>query len=189
MAGGGGSPAQGGGFGGNMAGFGFGLLPGLLMSKMFSGQGQPAHGGGSPMGGMFGGPQMQMQPHGQVQPQSNPNAQYHASPAAGAQIQSLLSGTAGSPFAGAGMGGATALTPGMQLAQSMIPQTKEGGGQSGDMGLFGLGIAPGLLGNAFGVNNRSPIGDIAGALALGRPITDAQWASAGYGPGGSPLGG
>jgi len=166
MSGGGGSPATGafphpfGGGGGASAGGGFNpqMLPGLLA-------------------GIFGGPHTQMQPPGHAQPQSNPNAQYHASPAAGAQIQQLLSGQAQSPFQSTSPGVNPAMmTPGMIMARGMVPTTKEGGAQGLPVGGFFGGGA-----------NRSPIGDIAGALALGLPISDESWRSAGYGAGGSSL--
>jgi hypothetical protein len=130
------------------------------------------------MGGMFGGPQMQMQPHGQVQPQQG-GGQYQASPAAATQIQQLLSGQAQSPFQSTSPGVNPAnMTPGMIMARGMVPTTKEGGAQGPPGGFFG-----GLMGGS----NRSPIGDIAGALALGLPISDESWRSAGYGAGGSSL--
>ena len=53
----------------------------------------------------------------------------------------------------------------------------------------GLGSANLVWGihDPFG-KGASPIQDIAGALQAGKPVTDAQWASAGFGPGGSSLG-
>jgi len=42
----------------------------------------------------------------------------------------------------------------------------------------------GAIRGIFGQGNQSPIEDIRAAQALGRPITDAQWAQAGLPPGG-----
>src|ERR1700687_2304167 len=46
---------------------------------------------------------------------------------------------------------------------------------------------PLTLGGLLFKHNRPAIGDIAAATAAGHPITDAQWAKAGYGPGGTDL--
>lgn len=64
-------------------------------------------------------------------------------------------------------------SPGVLAAQAAGPHS----GNVGTQLMFG------------GLNrkNASPIQDIAGALAQGRTITDAQWAQAGFGPGGSSL--
>jgi hypothetical protein len=72
-------------------------------------------------------------------------------------------------------GGATPTpTPGMLAAQAAGPHS------------HGLGTANLVWGihDPFG-KGASPIQDIAAALQQGRTITDAQWAQAGYGPGGS----
>lgn len=69
------------------------------------------------------------------------------------------------------------LTPGMRDALRLVPLTKEG-----------QHLAAGgydAWQNGFMGPNRSVLGDIAGALALGRTITDPQWKAAGYGPGGT----
>lgn len=90
----------------------------------------------------------------------------------------------GAPAAGqAGVGGVGgSLTPGMMAAQQATG-TRGGGGNAG---INGLGAIDPL--NLFGGRkNNSPIQDISQALALGRTITDAQWAQAGFGPGGAAL--
>lgn len=69
------------------------------------------------------------------------------------------------------------LTPGMIAAQASGPHSGNG---TVDNLLLGGGVAGGLF-----RKNATPIQDIAGALKLGRTITDAQWAQAGYGPGGA----
>lgn len=67
-------------------------------------------------------------------------------------------------------------TPGMIAAQQAT-------GTHGGAGRSTTGM---LLGGFLGARkNNSPIQDISQAIALGRTITDAQWAQAGYGPGGS----
>lgn len=87
---------------------------------------------------------------------------------------------AGAAPAAAAPGG---LTPGMAAAKAATGT--RGGGGSG--GIKPLSIDPlNLFG---GRKNNSPIQDISQAVALGRPITDAQWAQAGYGPGGAAPGG
>jgi hypothetical protein len=190
MSGGGGMPAQGGG----------GSPQSQILARLLSGMGQQG-GGQPPMGGMFSGPNVQMQPMGQVAPQGQ--GQYQASPAAASQIQSLLSGTAGGfGGAGGGLGGGMttfgkysgALTPGIQAAMGAGGSGVPGGGDNFSMG---GGIAGGLLGGPIGAlalgnlfkPNNSQIQDIAGALYQGLPITNADWQNAGFGPGGIPLGG
>lgn len=73
-------------------------------------------------------------------------------------------------------GNAGGLTPGMLAAQQA---TGTHGGAGASLGAMALG---GILGAK---KNNSPIQDISQAIALGRPITDAQWAQAGFGPGGA----
>lgn len=73
-------------------------------------------------------------------------------------------------------GNAEGLTPGM-LAAQQANGTRGGAGRS----ITGMALG-GILGAK---KNNSPIQDISQAIALGRPITDAQWAQAGFGPGGA----
>lgn len=95
---------------------------------------------------------------------------------------SLLGVGGGAAPAGAAPAAAPGgLTPGMAAAKAATG-TRGGGGTS--LGLNSL--AGGLLA---GKKNNSAIQDISQAIALGRPITDAQWAQAGYGPGGAAQGG
>lgn len=70
-----------------------------------------------------------------------------------------------------------------------------GGGGGGAAAPGAGGLSPGAaaaqstaLGHAPGGNNTA-LQDIRQALALGRPISDASWAQAGFGPGGSAPGG
>ena len=67
------------------------------------------------------------------------------------------------------------LTPGMAEALRTVPYTKEGA----FLGGFDRWNDQGVSGN------RTVIGDIAGLIATGGTPTDANWASAGYGPGGA----
>lgn len=90
---------------------------------------------------------------------------------------SLLGVGGGATTAGATPAAAPGgLTPGMAAAKAATG-TRGGGGTS--LGLNSL--AGGLLA---GKKNNSAIQDISQAIGLGRTITDAQWAQAGYGPGG-----
>ncbi len=81
-------------------------------------------------------------------------------------------------------GAGVSQTPGMQAALAYNPQS-EGGGILPDTGLLGMSLLPSI----FGTDNRSPLGDIWGALQAGQPVSDESWASAGYGPGGAALNG
>ncbi len=99
----------------------------------------------------------------------------------------------------------------MQQGQQQFPNVPGGmGGMSVPGGVpngpVGAGQTPGMLAAAgtqgHGANlipspldplglfrkNNSPIQDISQALAQGKTITDAQWAQAGFGPGGSQQG-
>ena len=114
------------------------------------------------------------------------------------QAQGIYSGqNPGYGGAPGGTGGGGLITPGMQAAMGVNPSS--GGGSSG-MGALGgaalgaiggpLGaLAGGLLGNSLFKKNRPYIQDIAAAMQNGTPITDSQWAQAGYGPGGAALNG
>lgn len=100
-----------------------------------------------------------------------------------------------------GIGGATNQTPGVQAALSAgtgtggaTPLINAGGAAVG--AYFGGPIgsivgerAGNFLGDVFGANNASPLQDIAAALSRGEAISDASWAKAGYGPGGTALNG
>lgn len=68
------------------------------------------------------------------------------------------------------------LTPGMLAAQNASPNRKTA-----------IGSVLGSITGGLSRNNASPIQDIAGALALGRPISDKSWLKAGFGPGGTSL--
>lgn len=125
------------------------------------------------------------------------------------QIASLLSGTAGPGVApGGSAGGAGGATPGILAAMGVqlqpgreigsTPGISSAGIGSTAGGLLGSAIMPGvgtllgsaaggLLGNLFKTNN-SPLQDIKQALERGLPVSDAAWARAGYGPGGTQLG-
>lgn len=177
-SGGGSSPAAGSQFGGTALGA---LLP-LLMNGGGAGGGMPSGGTVTPIpnsapGGMIGNPS--------ILPQGA-TPRYTASPAAQAQINSLLAGTAGpgtSP--GGGMG---SLSPGAMAAFAYDPQSEGGGsGHLFDLlGPEGGNFTEGI----FGANNRSALGDIWGAIMQGVPISaisDESWAKAGYGPGGAKL--
>jgi hypothetical protein len=84
------------------------------------------------------------------------------------------------------------LTQGFQQAQNLYlgganPSNTGGSGSSAG------GVTPGVLaaqgaGPRTGSGN-SAIQDIGQAMSAGTPITDAQWAQAGFGPGGAQLGG
>lgn len=183
-----------------------GLSP-LLMSAL-----QQHGGGGGMFGGMFGGGSPMTggaQMPGQPRPAINPfppmmssgtrtPGQYQASPGAQSQIQSLLSGNAGPGAGGRGAGAnplnttfgkyTGALTPGIQAAMKAGGSGVPGGGGGfglPETGLLGLSLLPSI----FGAGNNSQIQDIAGALYQGKPLTDANWANAGFGPGGIALGG
>lgn len=82
---------------------------------------------------------------------------------------------------GQGGSGSTTMgqTPGMAAANAAT------GTRGGDGANLGQQIATGFL---TGGANNSAIQDISQAMAAGTPITDAQWAQAGYGPGGAALG-
>lgn len=104
------------------------------------------------------------------------------------QMQLAVAEKAYGAFTAPGTGtGAGAMTPGMQAAMAYNSRSEQGGGGSA---LMDVALGP-LGGNfteqLFGMNNRSAIGDIWGALQEGRPISDASWASAGFGPGGTAL--
>lgn len=73
-------------------------------------------------------------------------------------------------------GSSSGQTPGMIAAQTAGPHS---GNQTADLLMYG-GLNPFR-------KNATPIQDIAGALKLGRPISDASWAKAGFGPGGAAL--
>jgi hypothetical protein len=77
-----------------------------------------------------------------------------------------------------------AYTPGI-LAATQAGGTGVPGGSDNYSGIGGA------LGGLFGGNlfkqNNSQLQDIGGALYQGLPITDADWANAGYGPGGATL--
>lgn len=103
--------------------------------------------------------------------------------AANNSIAALLGVPQGVPVGGAPAQAGPTETPGM-LAARAATGTRGGGGNAGiSIG----GIDP--LNLFSGRKNNSPIQDISQAIALGRTITDAQWAQAGYGPGGSAPGG
>lgn len=73
-------------------------------------------------------------------------------------------------------------TPGILAAS----QAGGSGVPGGDNGINWLNTA--LFGGLIGSNkNNSQLQDIAGALYQGLPVTDQNWANAGYGPGGATL--
>lgn len=78
------------------------------------------------------------------------------------------------------------ISPGMLAAQQIIGSGSfRNKGNVNPLSPFaGIQVA----GNVFGANNASAIQDIAAAISRGETITDAQWAQAGYGPGGTQLG-
>jgi hypothetical protein len=114
-------------------------------------------------------------------------------PAGGAANNALaaLLGLSGSysPAGSASGGSATgAMTPGM-LAASQVGNTRNPD-HSNTVASVLTGKRGGeFLGNVFGANNASAIQDIAAALSRGEQVSDASWRKAGYGPGGSALGG
>lgn len=99
-------------------------------------------------------------------------------------LDTYTPGAPGSANGAPGQPGGGGQTPGMIAAQAAGPHSK-------NPLTSGIGGAITGLGGGLGIGrkNASPIQDIAGALALGRTITDAQWAQAGFGPGGSAQGG
>jgi hypothetical protein len=77
--------------------------------------------------------------------------------------------------------------PGMPNKNSGINKALLFGGDPIGSSLGGIGLS-GFLGNALGLEpNNSQLQDIGGALFQGGPVTDANWANAGYGPGGAAL--
>ncbi len=125
----------------------------------------------------------------------------------GSNALSLLAQSLGvTPYSAGGTAGGAATdpsqTPGMLAAQQAGAGHSGGGGFSGLGALGGAaagaamgsvvpgigtlvgGLAGGLMPNLF-KQNRPYIQDIAAALQQGKTITDAQWAQAGYGPGGT----
>lgn len=97
------------------------------------------------------------------------------------QINALLGlGGVSASTVGSGPTSGGGMSPGM-LAAQQAGGTRGGGGTD-----YGSALMTGFLGAR---KNNSPIQDISQALAAGRTITDAQWAQAGFGPGGgSPNG-
>lgn len=92
----------------------------------------------------------------------------------------------------AAMGGTSgtsnAMTPGMQAAMSYGADSERGNGLAQPLDWIDFtGTAGNRVEEFFGMNNRSAIGDIWGALQEGNPISDESWAAAGYGPGGTAL--
>jgi hypothetical protein len=84
---------------------------------------------------------------------------------------------------GAGANTSTTLSPGMLAALDTTgyydSKTNYGAGE-----LVG---ARGMMNDFWGRKNNSPMQDIQQAVKAGVPITDAQWAAAGFGPGGAAL--
>lgn len=86
----------------------------------------------------------------------------------------------------------TPLTQGQQAAQGIGSGVPQGSAykyikMSGDPLKLGLPNPLQVFPGALFKKNRPAIGDISAALAAGQPITDEQWAKAGYGPGGTNL--
>lgn len=103
--------------------------------------------------------------------------------------QSALAGLGqAAPYGGAsGTPGSTgSMTPGMQAVAAYNPQSEHSSGGLADLAM-GWGGGGNMLESFLGANNRSAIGDIWGALQEGKPISDASWAEAGFGPGGAAL--
>lgn len=87
-------------------------------------------------------------------------------------------------------------TPGMVAALgTALKSGRDLGGMAKTAFLNPAGVGANILGikdpisSALGLNNNSALQDIKQALQLGRPISDASWAQAGYGPGGAALNG
>ena len=93
-----------------------------------------------------------------------------------------------------------ALTPGIQAAMAAGGSGQPGApnsqsfGQAAKNSLLDPTTPFGLGGSLLGLNglfgkgpNNSQLQDIGGALYQGLPISDADWANAGYGPGGATL--
>ncbi len=110
-------------------------------------------------------------PMGTNSPTGNLSPGMLAALQAGGHSQSGMAGIEGS-LLGKGAGWATGAALG-----SVVPGIGTVVG-----GLVGA-LAPSLF-----KKNASPIQDISRAMSLGRPISDASWAQAGYGPGGAQLG-
>lgn len=120
-------------------------------------------------------------------------------------LSGITTGTpaASTPQAVSSAPDAPALTPGMTAANGTALQANHGKGIGGSAlslagGIAGNAVVPvvgGLIGSTLGSvignifkKNNSPLQDIRQALQLGRPVSDASWAQAGYGPGGSAPG-
>lgn len=88
-------------------------------------------------------------------------------------LQGLLGTSSGVPGSASG-----AVAPGPALSPGMMAAQNAGGNPGSPLGA--LPVVGGLF-----RKNASPIQDIAGAIRQGKTITDAQWAQAGFGPGGT----
>jgi hypothetical protein len=92
-------------------------------------------------------------------------------------IQGLLGTGPGPGDPGSATGNPTTSGP----SAGMLAATAAGSHSSnGIPGVLAGGLSAGLL-----RKNASPIQDISSAISQGKTITDAQWAQAGFGPGGS----
>lgn len=99
-------------------------------------------------------------------------------------------GTPGAP--GSGAAGSSGETPGVTAAKATALKDGRSLGNLAKTGLMNpAGVGASILGvkdplsSALGLGNNSALQDIRQALELGRPISDASWAKAGYGPGGA----
>lgn len=96
--------------------------------------------------------------------------------AANSQVAALLG-------IGGGSGGAATGGQAPGVAAAMGTQLQNRGGASPGALLGGLALG------GLGKTNNSPLQDIRQALQLGRPVSDASWAQAGFGPSGAAPGG
>jgi hypothetical protein len=81
-------------------------------------------------------------------------------------------------------------TPGQALGygeEALIGAGSAAGSVFGPAGSAVGAWAGNFIGDVFGVDNASPLQDIAAGLYLQKPISNASWAEAGFGPGGSAL--
>ncbi len=91
-------------------------------------------------------------------------------------------------------GGATGQTPGVTAALATSLDKSQNAGQAAKNSLLDPTTPFGFGGSLLGLNglfgkgpNNSPMQDIRQALEAGIPVSDASWAEAGYGPGGTAL--